>query len=109
MVVSLTSRFALRFAPEAVLDLQAIDRKFHALLRREIGLQLRSRPEVETRNRKPLDVPAPFGAQWELRLGPNNRFRVFYEVDEEAAVVTVLAVGVKQRNVLRVGREEFET
>jgi mRNA-degrading endonuclease RelE of RelBE toxin-antitoxin system len=101
-------QFALVFAPEVVLDLRAIERKHHSLLRREISAQLRSTPEVETRNRKPLvDLPEPYGAQWELRLGPKNRFRVFYEVDEEAFVVTVLAIGVKDRGVLRIGREEF--
>lgn len=103
-------RFALVFAPEVVLDLRAVERKYHSLLRREIAAQLRSTPAVETRNRKPLiDLPEPYDAQWELRLGPRNRFRVFYEVDEDADVVTVLAIGVKDRDVLRIGREEFGT
>jgi mRNA-degrading endonuclease RelE of RelBE toxin-antitoxin system len=108
MVMAPGGRFALFFAPEVVFDLRAIDRKHHSLLRREIALRLRSQPEVETRNRKPHDLPAPFGARWELRLGPNNCFRVFYEVDRESLIVTVLAIGVKERNVLRVGREEFD-
>ncbi|HTX55040.1 MAG TPA: hypothetical protein VMD08_16670 [Candidatus Baltobacteraceae bacterium] len=109
MVMGPAGRFTLLFAPEVVFDLWALDRKHHFLLRREIALQLTSQPDVETRNRKPLDVPAPFGAQWELRLGPNNRFRVFYEVDRASLLVTVLAIGVKERNVLRVGTEEFAT
>jgi len=101
-------RFALVFAPEIVLDLRAIERKYHSLLRREIAAQLRSAPAVETRNRKPLvDLPEPYDAQWELRLGAKNRFRVFYEVDDEALVVNVLAIGVKDQDVLRIGREEF--
>lgn len=76
------------------------------MIRKQIRLKLTSEPEKETRNRKPLDVPAPYGAQWELRFGPRNRFRVFYEVSYETATVTVLAVGVKERNVLRIGKEE---
>jgi len=101
-------RFALIFAPEVVLDLRSIDRKYHSLLRREIALHLRSEPQVESRNRKPLiDLPEPYFAHWELRLGPKNRFRVFYEVDEEALEVTVLAIGVKERSILRIGREEY--
>jgi hypothetical protein len=55
-----------------------------------------------------LDQPAPFGATWELRCGPRNRFRVFYEVDSAAHEVQVLAVGVKDRNRLLIGGEEYE-
>ncbi len=102
-------RYTLEFAPEVVPDIDLIELKYHSLLRRQIRLHLATDPEGEARNRKPLEVPAPFGAQWELRLGPHNRFRVFYEVDPEASIVTVLAIGVKDRNVLRVGREEFGT
>jgi hypothetical protein len=73
-----------------------------------INEQLTHTPTVETRNRKPLDQPAPFGASWELRCGPDNRFRVFYEVDAEANEVQVLAVGIKERNRLLIGEEEYE-
>jgi mRNA-degrading endonuclease RelE of RelBE toxin-antitoxin system len=99
-------QFILVFAPEVVEHLDVIDRRFHGLIRKQIRLKLTSEPEKETRNRKPLDVPAPYGAQWELRFGPRNRFRVFYEVGYKTATVTVLAVGVKERNVLRIGKEE---
>ena len=102
-----TQRFKLFFAPQVVDDLDVIERKHHSLIRRHIRLHLTTQPEVDTRNRKPLEVPEPFGAQWELRFGPLNRFRVFYEVDAETAMVTILAIGVKDRGVLRVGREEF--
>jgi len=77
------------------------------MIRKQIRLRLATEPETETRNRKPLDVPARHGAQWELRFGPSNRFRVFYQVDPDARTVTVLAVGVKDGNVLRVGRKEY--
>jgi hypothetical protein len=36
------------------------------------------------------------GATWELRFGPNNRFRVLYEVDGGEQIVWVLAVGIKE-------------
>jgi hypothetical protein len=65
-------------------------------------------PDVETRNRKPLKRPIAFGADWELRLGPDNRFRVFYQVNAERQEVRILAVGVKDRNRLFIGGEEFE-
>jgi len=51
---------------------------------------------------------AAFGADWELRLGPENRFRVFYQVNAERREVRGLAVGVKYRNRLFIGGEEFE-
>jgi len=57
-----------------------------------------------TRNRKALTLPAPFGAHWELRFGPQNRFRAFYRL--EGAAVVVLAVGRKERGRLWIGGEE---
>jgi len=54
-----------------------------------------------------LEAPAPFGATWELRFGPRNRFRAFYEVDPVKQIVYVLAIGVKERDRLWIGGEEF--
>ena len=62
----------------------------------------------ETHNRKPVEQPAPFGATWELRFGPGNCFRVFYEVDDIKQTVWILAIGIKERDRLFIGREEFE-
>jgi mRNA-degrading endonuclease RelE of RelBE toxin-antitoxin system len=101
-------RFSLAFAPEAIEHLDRIEAKYHGLLRRTIKEQLASTPTVETRNRKPLEQPAPFEASWELRCGPGNRFRVFYDVDPAARAVQVLAIGVKDRSRLLIGGEEYE-
>ena len=65
-------------------------------------------PLTQTRNRKRLETPAPFDATWELRLGPDNRFRVLYEVDRKQRMVNILAIGVKDRNKLLIAGEEFE-
>ncbi len=69
--------------------------------------QLAQEPLVETRNRKPLR-PNPL-APWELRVG---RLRVFYDVrppdpklEALAEVVYILAVGKKERNLLRIAGE----
>ena|SRR5258705_8689630 len=102
-------KFTLSFAPEAIEHLDRIDAKYHGLLRRAISEQLAHTPTKETRNRKPLEQPAPFGASWELRCGPDNRFRVFYEVDAAAHEVQILAVGVKDRSRLLIGGEEYES
>jgi hypothetical protein len=48
-------------------------------------------------------------ASWEFRCGPDNRFRVFYEVDVAAQEVRILAIGVKERNRLLIGGEEYQT
>src|SRR5947208_17164874 len=102
-------KFTLSFAPEAIEHLDRIDAKFHGLLRQTIHEQLTYTPTTETRNRKPLDQPAPFGASWELRCGPDNRFRVFYDVDPEARAVRVLAMGIREGNRLLIGRQVSET
>ena len=101
-------KFTLAFAPEAIAHLDLIESKYHGVLRQTIKEQLTHTPTEETRNRKPLDQPAPFEASWELRCGPKNRFRVFYQVNPESREVRVLAIGVKDRNRLFFGGEEFE-
>lgn len=100
--------FALVYADEVKEHLRAIETKYHSLIQSEIEGQLLFEPELETRNRKPLKRPISFGADWELRLGPDNRFRVFYQVNAETHEVRVLAVGVKDRKQLFIGGEEFD-
>jgi len=100
--------YSIIFAPAVKQHLRKIDAKFHGLVRRTIEERLEYEPTVKTRNRKPLMPPAPFGAEWEIRFGPNNCFRALYEVDSEQRVVQVLAVGQKEGNRLIVGGEEVE-
>jgi mRNA-degrading endonuclease RelE of RelBE toxin-antitoxin system len=102
-------KFELVFAPEVLDHLDVIEKKYHRLLRQAIRDQLTFQPGNVTRNRKPLEQPAPFQATWELRCGPNNRFRVFYDIDPSSAVVEVLGIGVKDRNVLHFGRQEYDS
>ena len=42
----------------------------------------------------------------EIRFGPDNIFRVFYDVDLERSEVHVLAVGEKKGKRLWIGKEE---
>ena len=98
--------FSLVFAPMVHQHFDTIDAKYDSLLRQKIEEQLTHEPDDETRNRKPLRPPAAFRAEWELRFGPTNRFRVFYQIDPEAREVRIVAVGVNDRNRLRVGGEE---
>jgi len=100
-------KFAIVYAPETIAHLDAIERKYHRFIRKTIKEQLGHTPDQITRNRKPLDPPIPSGATWELRFGPNNRFRIFYELDSEALAVSVLAIGIKEGNRLFIGHQEF--
>jgi mRNA-degrading endonuclease RelE of RelBE toxin-antitoxin system len=100
--------YSLLYAPAVKDHLRAIDAKHHGLIRQKIEEQLLFEPRTETRNRKPLQQPAPLAAAWEIRFGPDNRFRVLYDVDEEGRVVHILAVGEKEGNRLFVGGEEIQ-
>ena len=100
--------FALVYDLEVKTHLRAIEPKYRGLIRMTIEEQLRFQPDKETRNRKPLQRPVAFEATWELRLGPENRFRVFYAVSHERREVQVLAIGTKERNRLLIGREEIK-
>jgi mRNA-degrading endonuclease RelE of RelBE toxin-antitoxin system len=102
------SGYRFDYAPEVYDHLDAIESKYHRLISATIKEQLSHTPEVKTRNRKPLEEPTSFGATWELRFGPKNSFRVFYEVDDTERAVTILAIGVKQGNRLFIGGQEFE-
>ncbi len=100
--------FLILYAPAVMGHLRAVPRPHRSLLRDEVQRQLAFEPTSPTRNRKPLRGPNALEAEWELRCGPGNRYRVFYEVDPAARRVSVLAIGVKQRERLLIGKEEVE-
>ena len=65
--------------------------------------QLTGSLAAETRNQKRLrDNPV---ARWELRSG---HYRIFYEVDETAGQVTIVAVGHKDHNRLFIRGQEVQ-
>jgi hypothetical protein len=99
-------RYRFIFAPVTRAHLAAVERKHHGLIRDALETYLRFEPMVVTRNRQPLKRPI-LGAEWKIRFGPDNRFRVFYRVDEEEGSVTILAIGEKRGNTLWVGDEEI--
>ncbi len=100
-------RYDIEFTPEALDHLDVIERKYYGLIERTINQQLTHTPDKETRNRKPLEQPAPVGATWELRFGPSNRFRVYYSIDPEERLVTVKGIGVKVGSRLWIGGVEI--
>jgi mRNA-degrading endonuclease RelE of RelBE toxin-antitoxin system len=100
--------FTLIYSSAVKEHLKTIEAKYYSLIRRTIARQLRFEPDVETKNRKPLKHPATFETAWEIRFGPDNQFRFFYEVDQESHKVFILAVGQKKGNRLSIAGEEFE-
>jgi mRNA-degrading endonuclease RelE of RelBE toxin-antitoxin system len=96
--------YTIEFAESVKAHLAALSARQRATVLSRIEGQLTNQPLTETRNRKPLR-PNPI-APWELRAG---QLRVFYDVSEgPPAIVRILAVGVKGRNVVRIGGKEIQ-
>jgi mRNA-degrading endonuclease RelE of RelBE toxin-antitoxin system len=100
--------FAIIFTPQTRQHLYAIDKKYHSLIRQSIEEQLKFEPNIKTRNRKPLEDSIEFNEVWEIRFGPDNRFRVLYEINADQSEVYILAIGIKRGNRLFVGGTEIE-
>jgi mRNA-degrading endonuclease RelE of RelBE toxin-antitoxin system len=101
------TKYSLVYTASIKRQLKLTAKKHHSLIRETLQNQLQYEPTVKTRNRKPLKKPMAFKAEWELRFGPKNRFRVFYAcMDEE---VILLAFGEKVGNRLFIEGEEVES
>jgi mRNA-degrading endonuclease RelE of RelBE toxin-antitoxin system len=101
-------KYNLLYAPLTKSPLKAIDRKFFSLIRKAIEYYLPYEPDIETRNRKPLKRQVAFEAEWELRFGPDNRFRVFYDIDMNHREIHILAIGEKVGDRLVIGGKEIK-
>jgi mRNA-degrading endonuclease RelE of RelBE toxin-antitoxin system len=97
-------RYRIEYSPEAVDHLEFFTAREQAIILNAVDRQLANEPLKETRNRKPMR-PNPIAPR-ELRIGT---FRVYYDVVDEASepMVLILAIGVKQRNRIRIGDEEI--
>jgi mRNA-degrading endonuclease RelE of RelBE toxin-antitoxin system len=95
--------YQIEFAESVKAHMEVLTAAERATVLTAVATQLTDEPLTETRNRKPLR-PNPV-APWELRV---SKMRVFYDVTEgPPQVVRVLAVGIKDRNILRIGGEEI--
>jgi mRNA-degrading endonuclease RelE of RelBE toxin-antitoxin system len=93
--------YQIRFSEDAERQLDQLSARDRGIVLEAIGEQLMHQPEVPTRHRKLLrENPL---ADWELRVG---QYRVFYDLEAEEKVVSILAVGVKTHNVLWIEGEE---
>ena len=94
----------MEYSPEAEGHLRFLTARQRATVLDGVDEQLIHEPTVETRNRKPMR-PNPL-APSELRIGS---LRVYYDVEEEPEpVVHIRAVGIKERNRVRIGKEVIE-
>jgi mRNA-degrading endonuclease RelE of RelBE toxin-antitoxin system len=96
--------YEIIYADDALDHLRGVGARLRAIVVDEIERRLAHQPTVETRNRKRMRRQTL--APWELRIGDA---RVYYEAREEPEpVVEILAVGVKEHNRVRIGREVVE-
>lgn len=96
--------FHIQYSPEAEEHLSGLTARQRGTVFDTVDDQLGHQPTVETKNRKPMR-PNPI-APWELRIG---KLRVYYDVEEEPEkIVTILAIGVKERNRVRIAGEEID-
>lgn len=93
----------VKLKESAIADLVWFGKKVARRLLEEIVKPLAEDPLTETRNLKTLR-PNPV-AHRELRLFA--RYRILFNVDEQAQEVTIILVGEKRGNALIVQGEEF--
>jgi mRNA-degrading endonuclease RelE of RelBE toxin-antitoxin system len=96
--------YRIEYSPDAYEHLRMLSARHQATVLDQVDRQLAHQPTAETKNRKPMR-PNPL-APWELRLG---NLRIYYDVEEESEkVIYVRAVGLKERNRVRIGNEVIE-
>jgi mRNA-degrading endonuclease RelE of RelBE toxin-antitoxin system len=93
--------YEIEFYSTAIRHLRGLTARQRTIVLSGIREQLTDEPLGERRNRKPRR-PNPI-APLELRLG---NLRVYYDVSE--SVVTVVAIGVKIRERVRIDGEDVE-
>ena len=94
--------YDIKLTPESFDDLHCLKRVEQTEVLSGIKAQLSFEPTVETRNRKRLRPNRL--AEWELRI---REVRVFYDVDERAGRVKVVAIGCKKGTRLFIRGEEY--
>ena len=97
-------RYRIEYSPAAVTHIEVLSTSQRTAVLDGVDRQLSANPTVVTRNRKPMRPNSI--APWELRLGS---LRVYFDVfSEPEPLVVVLAVGVKERNAVRIGNKVVE-
>lgn len=96
--------YRIEYSPDAEQHLLELTARQRAIVLDGVERHLTQEPTAETRNRKPMR-PNPV-APWEFRLGA---LRVYFYVQEEPEqVVFVGAIGIKERNQVRIAGKVVE-
>ena len=95
--------FAIKFTDQAIADLKLLKKMERRSIVSELETKLVKEPTVETRNRKKLR-PNQL-AEWELRFG---KFRIFYDVDKDKALIKIQTVGYKEGSRLIIQGKEYK-
>ena len=97
-------KYRIEYSPETEEHFRYLSKRQQGIVLDAVERQLQFQPGIETRNRKPMR-PNPL-APWELRIGT---LRVYYDFeDSPERVVFIRAIGIKQRNNVRIGREMIQ-
>ncbi|MEQ8462103.1 MAG: type II toxin-antitoxin system RelE/ParE family toxin [Coleofasciculus sp. E1-EBD-02] len=96
--------YQIEYTDAAIEHLKTLTKRQQRTVLDTVDEQLTYEPLVETRNRKPMQPNSL--ATWELRIG---KLRVYYDVeDNTVSIVYIQAVAIKNRNRVRIGKEEIE-
>jgi mRNA-degrading endonuclease RelE of RelBE toxin-antitoxin system len=95
--------FRIVYGRETEQHLNSLTARQRATVMDAVDRQLSDQPVTPTRNRKPMRAN-PL-ASWELRVG---NLRVYYDVNESEATVNILAIGIKRRERVWIGGQEYK-
>jgi mRNA-degrading endonuclease RelE of RelBE toxin-antitoxin system len=96
--------YQIEYTDAAIEHLKTLTKRQQITVLDTVDEQLKYEPLVETRNRKPMQPNSL--ATWELRIG---KLRVYYDVENNTvSIVYIQAVAIKNRNRVRIGKEEIE-
>lgn len=95
-------KYRIEYSPETEDHFRYLSKRQQVMMVLDaVEKQLQFQPDIETRNRKPMR-PNPI-APWELRIG---NLRVYYDFEDSPdRVVYIRAIGIKDRNNVRIGKE----
>lgn len=96
--------YRIEYSPDAEQHIRGLTARQRTTVLDKVDEQLSREPTVESRKRRMLRSNPV--APWELRIG---NIRVYYDTEEEPEpIVFIRAVGLKERNLVRIGREVIQ-
>ncbi len=98
------ANYRIDFTDQAIGHMANLTARQRSIVLDGVQRHLYVSPNTSTRNRKARRAES--SAAWELRL---RELRVYYDVvDVPVRIVSILAVGVKERSIVRAGGKRWE-